>query len=340
MPIVSANEWDEFIDRHPGAHLLQTTNWGKLKASFGWEAVHLIAGQVGTQVLFRRLALGFTLAYIPKGPVGGLVSPGGRTGVDYGWDDLWPELDEECRRRRAILLKVEPDLYGGEQDEAQVPPGFQLSEHAIQPPRTVLVSLTGSEDELLARMKQKTRYNIRLAQKKGVTVRATADLSLFHHLLEETGQRAEFGVHNLEYYQRAYELFAPQGECAILVAEYDGQALAAVMVFATGGRAWYFYGASANEHRERMPAYLLQWEAMLWGRTRGCRRYDLWGIPDYDQDFLEANFGGRSGGLWGVYRFKRGFGGEVCRSPGPWDRVYSPNLYRGYTWWLGRPGSE
>jgi peptidoglycan pentaglycine glycine transferase (the first glycine) len=109
--------------------------------------------------------------------------------------------------------------------------------------------------------------------------------------------------------------------------------LAALMVFAYGKRSWYFYGGSANIHRERMPNYLLQWEAMRWARTQGCTEYDFWGVPDADLETLEAGFTQRTDGLWGVYRFKRGFGGELRRALGPWDRVYQPLLYRLYLLW-------
>ncbi|MDX1436346.1 MAG: peptidoglycan bridge formation glycyltransferase FemA/FemB family protein, partial [Anaerolineales bacterium] len=110
----------------------------------------------------------------------------------------------------------------------------------------------------------------------------------------------------------------------------------AVLVFAYGNRAWYFFGASTSKERIRMPAYLLQWEAIRWARSRGCSAYDLWGVPDYDFETLESGFTERSDGLWGVYRFKRGFGGQLMRASGPWDRVYSPTLYRLYGKFLQR----
>jgi lipid II:glycine glycyltransferase (peptidoglycan interpeptide bridge formation enzyme) len=151
--------------------------------------------------------------------------------------------------------------------------------------------------------------------------------------MEITGGRDAFGVHSYAYYQRAYDLFHPRGKCELFVAEFEGKPLAAMMVFAHGKRAWYFYGASANEHRERMPTYLVQWEAMRWARAQGCLDYDLWGVPDADEKTLEDNFTSRNDGLWGVYRFKRGFGGRLCRSLDPWDRVYKPGLYTLYRWW-------
>ncbi len=122
----------------------------------------------------------------------------------------------------------------------------------------------------------------------------------------------------------------------ILTADFDGAPVAALMVFAFGERAWYFYGASSDRHREHMPTYLLQWEAMRWARQRGCLEYDLWGVPDADEAELENDFLQRSDGLWGVYRFKRGFGGSLRRSLGPWQRVYNPLLYLLYRWWVKR----
>jgi len=183
-------------------------------------------------------------------------------------------------------------------------------------------------------MKQKTRYNVRLAEKKGVTVRAWDDLDGFHQMMQVTGGRDDFGVHSLDYYRRAYQLFHPTGMAELLVAEYEGQPLAALMVFARGRRAWYVYGASNDQERNRMPTYLLQWEAIRWAKVRGCEEYDLWGGPDEDEAKLEAQFESRHDGLWGVYRFKRGFGGELKRAVQAMDRVYSPLLYKLYLQFL------
>lgn len=322
-PTLTAADWAAFLADHPDAHLLQTTAWGDLKASFGWQVVRLAADGAGAQVLLRRLPLGLRLAYLPKGPVGP-PSPG-----------LLQALDEACRARGAFLLKVEPD----EEDSAEASArwrgaGFLPSPHAIQPVRTLLVSLEGEEDSLLARMHPKTRYNIRLAGRKGVTVRPWEDVEAFAAMLAETARRNRFGAHAPAYYRRAYDLFHPHGACELLVAEYRGEPLAALMVFAHGPRAWYFYGASTERERQRMPTYLLQWEAMRWARARGCRTYDLWGVPDADRERLEAEFTRRRDGLWGVYRFKRGFGGDLVRWTGAWDRPYHPAAYRLYRLYL------
>ena len=350
MPELSAPQWDNFIAGYPQAHILQTSSWGDLKSNFGWQAAYITTSrtgsspEIGAQVLFRKLPLGLTIAYIAKGPVGSeaaLTDPACQVA-------FWGEVDSLCRKRRAVLLKLEPDRFETQGNleqaasDAQSPPpqGFRPSPQAIQPRRTLVVDLRGAEEQILSRMKQKTRYNIRLATKKEVVVRPSTDLDIFYRLMTVTGERDMFGVHNQAYYQRAFELFQPRGECVMLLAEYQGEPISALMAFGRGRRAWYFYGASGNAHRERMPAYLLQWEAMRWAQARGCVSYDLWGVPDFDESYLEAHFSERSQGLWGVYRFKRGFGGELLRSQGPWDRVYQPALYAMYRWRYGNRTQE
>jgi lipid II:glycine glycyltransferase (peptidoglycan interpeptide bridge formation enzyme) len=344
MPILSLSEWVEFIAKCPDAHLLQTGAWGELKSDFGWEAVRVVAGNDGenwgAQILFRKLPLGLTLAYLPKGPV--LKDRDHTEKLIFPGQTFWIEIDQVCRRKRAIFLKVEPDHREQKDDDNdyELPTGFRNSPHAIQPMRTIIVDLRGDEEEILARMKQKTRYNIRLASKKGIKVNSSADLETFFDLMQTTGERDQFGIHSFEYYRSAYKLFRPEGSCELLLADFEGEPIAAVMVFSAGSRSWYLYGASRSLHRARMPTYLLQWEAMKWARSAGCEEYDLWGIPDYDEEVLEAEFTNRSDGLWGIYRFKRGFGGKVTRSVGPWDRVYQPILYKLYLRWVERGNIE
>jgi lipid II:glycine glycyltransferase (peptidoglycan interpeptide bridge formation enzyme) len=263
------------------------------------------------------------------------------------WDDdeqvgvLLNQLDFSAYEHGAGLLKMEPLLW---QDE--LGPGFwpalcqrhdcRYPSDNIQPPRTSVIDLRPSEDEILARMKQKTRYNIRLAEKKQVTTRCGGpqDLPLFNRLMLQTGQRDRFGIHQPEYYRAAFELFSPD-KVALVLAEYGDQPLAAVMAFAVGHRAAYLYGASSDEERQRMAPYAAQWAAIQWARQRGCLEYDLWGVPDLPEAELEAAFAERQEGLWGVYRFKRGFGGELRRTVGAADRVYNRLVYRLYQWRRG-----
>jgi lipid II:glycine glycyltransferase (peptidoglycan interpeptide bridge formation enzyme) len=329
MPIVPLSAWNQFLLAHPNVHLLQTGEWGELKSAFGWKPVRLVSEGDGVQILFRKLPLGFTVGYIPKFPV--------RRDAFTFHQELWREVDSVCRQNRAILLKLEPDLWQDSEANQFPTTDFRLrtSPHNIQPPRTVIIDIRGNEAEILARMKQKTRYNIRLAEKKGVTVRAWDDIESFHKLMLVTGGRDGFGVHSREYYQRAYDLLHPKQMGELLVAEYEGKPLAALFVAQSGNRAYYLYGASTDEERNRMPAYLLQWEAMKWAKACGCEEYDLWGIPDEEEATLEANFETRHDGLWGVYRFKRGFGGELKRAVQAMDRVYNPLLYWAYLRFVG-----
>jgi lipid II:glycine glycyltransferase (peptidoglycan interpeptide bridge formation enzyme) len=334
MPEVNLTDWNHFLESYSNAHLLQMGEWGELKKDFGWKPVRIILDdKAGAQILFRRLPLGLTLGYMPK-PVFALSEVEGQ---------FWQEVDSICKKNHAVFLKIEPDLWGDQlpitnyqhlhRTQVQV---LRISPHNIQPPRTIVIDIKDSEETILARMKPKCRYNIRLAEKKGVTVRAWDDIAAFHNMLTVTGGRDNFGVHSKEYYQRAYELFHLKGTCELLVAEHEGKPLASLMVFANGKRAWYVYGASNDQERNRMPTYLLQWEAIRWAKARGCEEYDLWGVPDENEETLEANFESRHDGLWGVYRFKRGFGGplRVKRAAQAMDRVYTPLLYQLYLWRL------
>ncbi|KPL05931.1 hypothetical protein AMJ86_10365 [bacterium SM23_57] len=306
-------KWDAFLSQLPNPHILQSSQWGEFKSIFGWNVHHVIFGDTGVQILFRKLPLGFSWGYIPKGPVG------------INWEGIWPLVDRECRRRRSVFLKVEPDVWEGNSTSKRLlSSGFHLSPHHIQPPRTLILDLRLSEEEILSQMKQKTRYNIRLASKKGVLVSPSDDIHRFYQLMVETGDRNEYGIHSLDYYQMAYDIFHPSGLCEMLLAEYESKLLAALLVFRYGKRAWYFYGASSQQHRNLMASYAVQWKAIQWAQSQGCLEYDLWGVPDEKLEKLESGFLNRNDGLWGVYRFKRGFGGQLKRAAGAWDRVYQP----------------
>ncbi len=336
MPLTSitpdADTWDSLVSTHPRGHLLQTTAWGELKAAFGWTPARAALAQsgrprdlvAGAQVLFQRLPfrLGWW-GYVPFGPV-----------VDWADDEqvraVFAALDGVARQRGAAFLKLEPgfDLAGIDW------PGYGLhpSPQTVQPPRTIRIDLSGGEDVILARMNQGTRRNIRKSEKFGVVVRegTRADVDSFNAMIRRTGDRQDFGVHAPEYYQRAYDLFAARGQAALMIGSAEGRDLAGVMVFALGGQAWYLYGASLDAERHRMASYGVQWAAIRWAMARGARTYDLYGVPDAAPEDLEAQFETRSDGLWGVYRFKRGWGGEVIRSAGAWDRVYSATVYAFY----------
>ena len=337
---VSPNAWDDFVAAAPTGHLLQSSSWGRLKCAFGWECGVVTLRRhddivAGAQVLFRPLPiigrLRKTIAYVPKGPV-----------IDYANSTLLSHLlrglDSLCRQRGAVLLKVEPDEPADiSLHHLLTAAGFQPSSHTVQPLGTMLIDLRQSPDAMLAQMSSKTRYNIRLAERKGVRVRPGLgeDVARFHALSVTTGTRDGFDVHGLDYYEHAFRLFREHDAVQLFLAEYEGQLLAGLMAFAFGRKSWYLYGASSNAERQRMPNHLLQWTAMNWARDKGCWSYDLWGIPGEapeqeasDSTELKDNIQNPPPGtLWGVYRFKRGFGGDSVRYIGAYDRVYSPALY-------------
>jgi len=325
MQSISHNEWERFTSKFDDVHILQTSDWGQFKSEFGWDIFRIAGKNSGAQILFRKLPFGLTWAYLPKGPFG------------KNWEEIWFEIDKECKDRRAIFLKIEPDIWENalqEEPTSKFPVRSQISEHSIQPPRTLVIDISGSLDEILARMKQKTRYNIRLADKKGVEVFSANNIDRFYQLCTETGNRDQFNIHSRNYYKSVYEKFSKKEQCELLFAEFDGKLLAATMVFGNNQRAWYFYGASSNEYRNLMAPYATQWAAIKWARGKGCREYDLWGVPDYDHDELEDQFTQQRSGLWGVYRFKRGFGGFLRKSHHPIDRVYNPYIYEFYKMWV------
>lgn len=221
--------------------------------------------------------------------------------------------------------------------------GWGYSSDQIQFKNTVLIDLIPTEEELLARMKQKTRYNIRLAEKKGVSVRVgnSGDLGMLYKMYAETSVRDGFVIRDEGYYNTVWQIFmanqsiisslefstpqiannqSPFAEP--LIAEVDNEPVAAIFVFYFAGRAYYVYGMSRDMHREKMPAYLLQWEAMKRSKAKGCTMYDLWGAPDVFDE---------SDSMWGVYRFKEGLGGRVVRTLGAWDYAPRPLWYRMYS---------
>ncbi len=329
--------WDAFVADHPQGSILQTTNWARLKNRFGWISHRVWLKKndqfvAGAQVLFRSALLGmFKMAYIPHGPL-----------LDWSDDEqvqvLFNQIDQSVYQNRAGILKIEPLLW---EDEFGIDKWANICERGdlisptdtIQPPRTIMVDISQSEDEILGAMKSKTRYNIRLSARKGVTVRqGTADdLPTFIKLIQATSQRDGFGVHDPRYYRDAFQLFVPD-HAVLLIAEYEEQPLAAAFITALGKTANYLYGASSNVERNRMPAYAVQWAAIQWARSKGCIQYDLWGIPDESVETLEAHFTERKDSLWPVYRAKRGYGGRVRRTVGAVDRVYNQTFYRLYKW--------
>ncbi len=331
--------WDQTLARLPYAHALQSWAWGQFKARWGWESLPLVMSIGGNSwealaaahVLKRRLPrTPFCVLYVPKGPA-----------LDYHDAALrrrvLGQLEQLARHERAIFIKIDPEVvqsWGLEKE--RVSPlgaavvrdlsarGWRPSDEQIQFRNTVELPLEGTEEHLLAAMKQKTRYNIRLAERRGVTVRpgAAADFPAIAALYQATAARDGFTSRPTEYYLDGWSALHAAGLAQPLVAEVEGRIIAAVILVRFAQRTIYMYGASANEERERMPNHLLQWEAIRWARAQGSAVYDFWGAPEtFDE----------SDRLWGVWRFKAGFSGEVVRFIGAWDYPVRPWLYRLYT---------
>jgi lipid II:glycine glycyltransferase (peptidoglycan interpeptide bridge formation enzyme) len=351
--LVAEAGWDETLLRLPFPHVLQSNAWAAHKGAHGWSAgrwEYREGGRLrGAALALRRRVsrLPLSILYVPKGPL--LDDWGDATLVET----VLTHLEGLARRQGAIFIKVDPDvayadagldaalaaLHGEAVAQALRRRGWRFSADQIQYRNTVLSDLRGEEPALLAAMKAKTRYNIGLATRKGVTMRmgGAGDLPLFYRLYAETSRRDGFLIREYPYYQSAWQRFMDAGLGCLLLAEAEGEAIAGVLLFRFGRRAWYMYGASADGGRERMPNHLLQWEAMRWARAAGCTAYDWWGAPDELQE---------GDPMWGVYRFKAGFGGAFARHIGAWDYAPSRLLYDLYAvaiprylaWLRGRRG--
>ena len=356
--IGTAADWNHLIAQLPNPHFLQTWEWVQVKEKYGWTPMPLVwesgignRESVGAAAMILKRAISFrglfhaSVLYAPKGPL-------------MNWEDeslrnrVLNDLQAFAKKQGAIFLKLDPDVVlgtgvpaseedvvhnGGQVMMSELKwRGWKFSSDQIQFRNTVLVDLSASEEEMLARMKQKTRYNVRLAEKKGVTVRVgtQADLRMLYKMYAETSVRDGFVIRDEGYYKMVWETFMSSNveklessqvptfkplnlpTCEPIIAEVDGEPVAAIFVFYFAGRAYYVYGMSKNIHREKMPTYLLQWEAMKRAKNHGCKIYDLWGAPEIF---------GESDSMWGVYRFKEGLGGQVLRTLGAWD--YAPNSF-------------
>lgn len=357
---IDPQSWNHLISSFPHSHILQTYQWGKLKSYYGWKPIPQVWRENGevlavALVLERTIPIkGFSsllrVMYVPKGP------------LLLNWQDqklrlrIFEELKTLTRKRHAIFIKIDPDVplaTSSSQDGTHLEDGllglvtisdlkslgWVYSPEQIQFRNTIQLDLTLSEEHLLAQMKQKTRYNIRLAQRKGVTIRIgnRDDIELLYRMYAETALRDHFTIRDFNYYHHIWGLFmrpsenCPQGaENALpenipvaepFIAEVDHEPVAAVIYYRYAKQTWYFFGMSSMLYRDKMPNYLLQWEAIRRAKSVGCTQMDFWGAPEI---FNESD------PLFGVYRFKAGFGGRYLRFVGAWDYPVYPILYRIY----------
>jgi peptidoglycan pentaglycine glycine transferase (the first glycine) len=338
VKIENPQQWNTCLNQDLNGHFLQSWEWGQFKGRFGWTP-HYLAWKndhdqikAAALVLKRFFSSYFSILYCPRGP-------------SLDWSDkpicssVLSDLQTFANSEGSIFLKIDPDVALGEEKSIALD-GLQglgkkvteqlreftwrPSAEQIQFRNSMLLDLRPSEDELLSRMKQKTRYNVRLASRRGVTVRKGdhADLELLYRLYAETSLRDRFTIRESAYYQDAWGSFIKAGMAQPFIAEVNGEPVAAIVIFHFGKRAIYMYGMSRDLHREKMPNHLLQWEAIMWAKSRGYTLYDFWGAPD---NFTEED------PMWGVYRFKKGYGAEVLRTIGAWDYIAKPMLYKLYS---------
>jgi lipid II:glycine glycyltransferase (peptidoglycan interpeptide bridge formation enzyme) len=283
------------------------------------------------QILRRQLPrIPLSLTYVPKGPI-----------LDYSdalrLRQVLSLLEQHANEQRSLFIKIDPDIWlnraianvASLYDATRVleifeQHGWRPSAEQIQFRNTLIIDLTQNEDELLANMKAKTRYNVRLTSRRGVHARSghESDLQTFYRLYYETSQRDGFVIRPSAYYLDLWAEFLRVGRAHVLLAEVGGETIAGLILFHFGQSAWYMYGASNTQHRNLMPNYLLQWEAIRRAKALGCTQYDMWGAPDHFDE---------NDPLWGVYRFKSGFGGETMQGIGAFDFSPLPRLYWFYT---------
>lgn len=286
---------------------LQSRAWEEFQRAVGrrtWRAD-------GTLVIRHDLGVGFHYLYAPHAEIG-------FRGEDLGYR-LLDAVAPIAKKERSIFLKIDP-LYPLNPKPYTVYPS-----PSIQPRETVIVDLTLSEDALLSAMHEKTRYNIRLAERKGVAVRhvssavSDADFDVFWRLIQETAARDGFRLHPREYYQKLCAARSDEFSNELFFARYQDEVIAAAMLNFYRGSATYLHGASASAHRGVMAPQLLHWRIMEDAKERGCETYDLWGIDER---------------RWpGLTRFKKGFGGRVLVRPASIDMIYRAGGYAGYTLW-------
>ena len=324
--------FDGFLEGSPKSHILQTWDWGEVKRP-AWTPIRLLVEEgeqrkpVGALSVLRRELPGKLgcIYYAPRGPSSDLEDT-------EAMDALWGAVREIGARDGAILLKIDPDVPI--ENRAYVEyfrrSGFQPAAagegfEGTQPRFVFRLDIRQGEEELFAAMHPKTRYNVRVAEKKGVTIREAVDkedLKEFYKILVVTAERDRFLIRGYEYFVKMWDHLVEAGLAKVFLGEYQGQAICGALSLAVGKKAWYLYGASANEHRNTMPNYLIQWHMIRWAKGLGCEMYDFRGVPGRVSEDHP---------LYGLYRFKKGFGGVYTEFMGEYDLVLRPMMYRVWT---------
>ena len=326
-----AKRWNDFVAGLPAGDFMQAWEWGELKSRTGWQPWRLAveeSGEIvaGMQILERTAPVGGRrLFYAPRGPLAA------KNRNDH-ITSLLEETRELAARRRAVALKIDPAIPEPAADYVSMlhelgfspSPRSESSFGGVQPRYVMKVDISPAEDELLASFHSKWRYNIRLAERKGVVIThdcTRADMDAFYAVLVATAARDKFGIRALSYFHDIWDLLIARDMGGLFLGRAENEIICGAIAFVLGSQCWYVYGASANTHRNLMPNHLMQWEMMRWAKSRGCTVYDMRGVARQTNETEETR-------LHGLNRFKAGFGAQYVEYVGEFDRVFSPVWYR------------
>lgn len=325
LEIFDQKKFDTFLISQ-NASVLQSWAWGEFQKKLGRKVWRLIVssdlGKTRAAVTLVRMPLprGKSYLYCPRGPV-----TMQKTDLEKIWQLFLDKLSDINVLEKPLFLRVDPLVSGYDQNFKLEDLGFQKIKWEVQPKDTVLLNLKNTEEQLLHAMKPKTRYNIRLGQKKGVEVKSTvetADLKNFWLLMQETVKRDRFSAHPYNYYLNLVKSLGRSNSVELLVAYYNSRPLAAALVSYFAKTATYLHGASTDRFRSVMAPYGIQWTAILNAKKRGMKFYDFGGV---------SPTGAHKKHAWsGITRFKKGFGGQEVAYIGAYDLPYNKIWYRVY----------
>ncbi len=305
--------FDEFVCSSPYGHIHQSSGWGEIKSCFGWEPLRYIAEDNGRIVaalsILKAKKHGIPFLYASRGPV-----------LDYKdyntVNFLLPKLREITLQEKALFLRISPAVRATNEGVANLltKNGFISAGNPQQHTVTMLLNIENADPEaLLKSFHEKTRYNIRLAFKKGVTVAPCTDekdIDAFYVLLQQMSKRQDYELFPLEFYKTVFRVLAPKKMATLYLAYFNGKIVGGIFNLHCAKKTWYMWGASDFEHRQYMPNYALHWTAIQDAIKEGVTTYDFQGIPE-DPDPKNP--------MWGFYNFKKGFNGETVRWLGEWD---------------------
>jgi peptidoglycan pentaglycine glycine transferase (the first glycine) len=332
--------WDTFLATTLGGHYVQTSLWGKVKAQLGWRTARVIVtyGEhivAGAQLLIRSLPLMGAIAYVPRGPLVAIN--------DYNLTELViHQLHQVARANGVQYLAVQPP-DGGEALAQQLPTWrFQPSSIELAPAATILLDLHKDLDDILVQMRDKTRYNIRLGQRKGIVVREGTqnDLPTFYHLLRATSKRQNFFTYSEAYFSNMWRIFGSHQYIKLFLAEYRDEPISALLAIAFGNTLTFWRGGWSGHHGSYHPNEVMHWAAIKWAKSQGYRFYDFEGIePRIARSVLLRETIPNSLRQTPTF-FKLGFGGQVTLLPVAYEYIYNSFLRWAYTSVLPKVASK